>query len=285
MTDITKTHVELATILVIPDTQVEPGDPLDHLGWIGEEILSYRKRNLTVVQIGDHAHMASLSSYDVGRREMEGRRYRLDIEAANTGFDLLNAPLERWNSTKVKNHDKSFTPRRLITLGNHENRINVATSLDPKLHGTISTDDLNYADHGWEVHPFLDVVMIEGIAFSHYFVNNANGRPMSGMIDTRIKNVGCSFVQGHQQGLKIGIVESATHRRRRGIVAGSCYLKNEDYRGPQGRNEWRGILVLHEAQDGDYCLMEVSLDFLCRKYEGVGLASFMAARYAVTWGA
>ena len=258
---------ELPTIFVIPDTQVEPDTPMDHLGWVGEEILSYRKReNLIVCHLGDHAHMGSLSSYDKGRREMEGRRYHADIEAANEGMDMICAPTERHNLAKRRDKEKLFRPRWELLLGNHEHRINVATSLDPKLHGTISTDDLNYSNHGWTVHPFLEVVMIEGIAFSHYFVNNANGRPLSGMIDTRIKNVGCSFVQGHQQGLKVGIVENATHRRRRGIVAGSCYLKSEDYRGPQGMGEWRGVLVLHEVQDGDYCLMEVSLDFLCRKW-------------------
>ena len=277
---------ELPTIFVIPDAQVEPDTPMDHLGWVGEEILSYRKRdNLIVCDLGDHAHMASLSSYDKGKREMEGRRYNADIESANAGMDLICGPTDRHNRMKRRDKEKQFRPRWELFLGNHEYRIDVATSLDPKLHGTISTDDLNYREWGWNVHPFLEVVMIEGIAFSHYFVNSANGRPMSGMIETRIKNVGCSFVQGHQQGLKVGMVENATHRRRRGIVAGSCYLKNEDYRGPQGMGEWRGVLVLHEVQDGDYCLMEVSLDYLCRKYEGQSLTSFMAQRYSVKWGA
>ena len=64
--------------------------------------------------------------------------------------------------------------------------------------------------------------------------------------------------------------------RRRGIVAGSCYLHNEEYRGPQATNEWRGILVLHEVMDGDYCLMEVSLAWLCRRYAGCTLEKFMA---------
>ena len=137
------------TILVIPDTQVEPGDPLDHLGWIGEELLCYRKKpNLTIVQLGDHAHMASLSSYDRGKKEMEGRRYNADIEAANAGFDLLCAPMDAYNVRKRRDKEKLFLPRRILTLGNHENRINVATSLDARLDGTISTDDLNYAAHG-----------------------------------------------------------------------------------------------------------------------------------------
>jgi len=229
--------------------------------------------------------MESLSSYDRGKREMEGRRYSRDVEAANVGFDLLNLPLTRLNKQRRKNKERQWQPRgKRILLGNHENRINVAVSLDAKLDGTISVDDLNYGDHGWTVHDFLEVEVIDGVAYSHYFQNSSNGRPVSGQIETRIKTIGCSFVQGHQQGLKVGMVESVAGRRR-GIVAGSCYLHDEDYRGPQGRGEWRGILVLHEVAGGDYCLLEVSLDYLCRRYEGVPVAKFMAKRYNAGWAA
>jgi hypothetical protein len=277
----------LPTFVVIPDTQVDPDSPRDMLGWVGSYVVDQYvgRDNVDIIHLGDHAHMESLSSYDRGRKEMEGRRYSADIAAANAGFDELNAPLLKHNKHKAKLKEKQWQPRsKRILLGNHENRINVAISLDAKLDGTISTDDLNYAAHGWTVHPFLSVVQLEGVAFSHYFVNNANGRPLSGMIETQIKNVGCSFVQGHRQGLKVGMVESVSGRHR-GIVAGSCYLKSEDYRGPQGAGEWRGILILHEVQNGDYCLMEVSLDFLCRRYEGVPVAKFMAKRYNIPYAA
>ena len=38
----------------------------------------------------------------------------------------------------------------------------------------------------------------------------------------------------------------------------------------------------HEVRDGGYDLMEVSLDFLCRKFEGVGINEFVAAEYGET---
>lgn len=277
----------LATHIVIPDTQVAPGDPLDFLGWIGSYIVDQfkDKENVYLIQLGDHAHMASLSSYDKGKREMEGRRYRADIDAANEGFGYLNYALVRLNAHRRKNKERQWFPReRHLLLGNHENRINVAVSLDAKLEGTISTDDLVYEPLGWTVHPFLEVLRLHGVSYSHYFQNQSNGRPVSGMIETRIKTIGASFVQGHQQGLKTGMLETIAGRRR-GIVAGSCYLKSEDYRGPQGRGEWRGILVLHEVEEGDYCLMEVSLGYLCRKYEGQSIDRFMAKRYSVGWAA
>jgi hypothetical protein len=52
------------------------------------------------------------------------------------------------------------------------------------------------------------------------------------------------------------------------MVAGSCYLHDEEYLGPQGNFVWRGILVCHQVEDGDYDVMEVSLDYLSRRYEG-----------------
>jgi hypothetical protein len=143
------------------------------------------------------------------------------------------------------------------------------------LDGALSLDDLNYSEHGFKVHPFLEVVNLGGISYSHYFVNPASGRPLAGMIETRIKSLGCSFTMGHQQGLKSGMIETFAGRRR-GLIAGSFYLHNEPYRGPQATGEWRGIIVCHEVEgDGDYDLMEVSLNFLCHKYEGMPLAKFM----------
>jgi hypothetical protein len=276
---------ETSIHVVIPDTQVEPGDPVDHLGWVGEYLIDQfaGKPNITFIHLGDHATMRSLSVHD-SPGEAEGRRYSDDIESANHAFDVLNAPLERYNARRRRNKEKQWQPAgKHILLGNHENHITRACGLDPRLKNTLSLDDLNFQQHGWTVHDFLEIVMLGGVSYSHYFVNNANGRPVTGMIETRIKTIGCSFTQGHQQGLKVGMME--THGgRRRGIVAGSCYLKNEDYRGPQAQHEWRGILVCHQVDgDGDYDLMEVSLDYLCRRYEGVKLDKFMAKRYNVPW--
>jgi hypothetical protein len=41
----------------------------------------------------------------------------------------------------------------------------------------------------------------------------------------------------------------------------------------------RGIFMLHEVMDGDYMLMEISLDYLCRKYEGVHIWTFVKKKY------
>jgi hypothetical protein len=48
----------------------------------------------------------------------------------------------------------------------------------------------------------------------------------------------------------------------------NCYLHEESYLSPQGTNYWRGILLLHEINRGNFSLVEVSLEYLARKYRG-----------------
>ena len=45
------------------------------------------------------------------------------------------------------------------------------------------------------------------------------------------------------------------------------------------RENWRGIVVLHDVDDGDYDMMELSLKYLCRKYEKVELKDFKEKVY------
>jgi hypothetical protein len=98
------------------------------------------------------------------------------------------------------------------------------------------------------------------------------------MIETKIKTLGRSFTQGHQQVLQYGVRPAWDSRGKptmqHGLVAGACYLHDEDYMGPQGNAYWRGIVVCHEVRDGTYDPMFLSLDYLCRRYEGVPLEKF-----------
>lgn len=264
--------------LFIPDCQVTPNTPTDHLAWIGQYIIE--KKPDVIVQIGDFADMESLSSYDKGKKAAEGRRYKQDVAASIAAMKRLVGPLEEYNETRRRFKEKLYKPEMHLTLGNHENRINVAAEIDAKMDGWISVDDLGYESFGWTVHDFLTAVEIDGISYSHYFYNTESGRPYGGKSsDTRLKNVGFSFVQGHQQIYLPGVRTLNNGTRHRCLVCGSCYLHDEDYRGPQANGEWRGVFILNEVQRGDYVLNEVSLDFLCRKYEGEPLWRFMKRKY------
>jgi len=254
---------------MIPDTQVAPDTPIDHLAWIGEYLSEIRPD--VIVHIGDHADMESLSSYDFGKKASEGRRVINDIDSANKAFKLLSNPILG---------AKGYNPELHITLGNHEHRIDRHCETNANLEGFLSTENLNYKDLGWAVHPFLRPVAIDGIQYCHYFYNPNSGRPYGGeSLETRLKNIGFSFTAGHEQVCKVATRPLNNGKIIRGLVHGVCYLHDEDYKGPQGNTQKRGIIIKNEVFDGNYDLMEVSLDYLCRKYEGINLSDFMRKKY------
>ncbi len=251
--------------LIVPDTQIRPGDDLGFLERIGKYIVD--KQPDVIVQIGDFTDMSSLSSYDQGKKSFEGRRYRNDIEAAKLGMQVLLGPLHSYNAQQRKNQKKQYKPRLVLTLGNHEDRITRAVNSDPKLDGTLAISDLGYEAAGWEVHPFLEVVVIDGIAYSHYHITGVANRPSSSaQVQLNKKHMSC--IAGHQQGLQIATAYRADGVRLTSIIAGSCYEHNEEYMGPQGNAQhWRGVLMLHDVQSsGEFDIMPVSLKYINQKY-------------------
>ena len=254
----------MTKILVIPDTQVKPGVNTDYLTAIGKYICD--KQPDVIVQLGDFADMPSLSSYDVGKKAFEGRRYKDDVQSVIDAQIKLFTPLSELQYRQAVNKKKTYNPRTVMCIGNHCNRINRAVNNDPKLEGVLSVDDLCY-DHFWkEVYPFLEVVEIEGVAFSHYFTTGQAGRPAS-TANAQLNKQHQSCISGHQQGLQIAMSTNAAGKRITSIIAGSCYEHDEGYLGPQGNKHWRGVLMLHQVVDGQFDLMPVSLEYLNKKYK------------------
>lgn len=249
--------------IVIPDTQIRPGDDTKFLEAIGNYLAE--KQPDTIVQIGDFADMPSLSSYDVGKKSFEGRRYKADIEAARDAMSVLVKPLQDFNIRAKKNKEKQYHPNMVLTLGNHCDRINRAVNNDAKLDGTIGLEDLQYESYGWSVVPFLEPIVIDGVAYCHFFTTGLMGRPSSSAA-AQLNKKHMSCIAGHQQGLQIHTGHRADGIRLTSVIAGSCYEHDEEYMGPQGNKHWRGILVLHEVKDGEFDLMPVSLAYLKRKY-------------------
>lgn len=252
------------THLVIPDVQVKPGHDFTFLTRLGKYIVD--KKPEVIVCIGDFADMPSLSSYDVGKKSFEGRRYKADISAAHEAMDALLSPIHEYNSKAKLGHRERYKPRLVLTLGNHEDRITRVVENDPKLEGTISLDDLQYDAKGWEVYPFLQPVMLDGVLYSHYFTSGVMGRPVtSARMLVQKKHQSC--VQGHVQNWEMYREVRGDGTPCMGLFVGSCYEHNEDYLGPQGNNYDRGFWMLHEVRgDGSFQPMYVSLEFLKRRY-------------------
>lgn len=260
-------NIKPLSILVLPDSQVKPDEDYAFLHNQGMYIVD--KKPDVVVDIGDFADMQSLSSYDKGKKSAEGKRYKNDIEAAVTAMKIRLEPLRKYNLEQLKQKRPIYKPKMFLTLGNHENRINRAAEIDPMLFGTLSTDDLGYRGMGWEVLSFLEVLKINSVLFSHYFVTGTMGRPCT-TARAMLTKKHMSCVAGHQQGLQIANDVKGDGTAITCIIAGSGYEHEEDYLGPQGNSHWRGILMLHNVFRGEFDPVVIPNSYLSEKYNPSG---------------
>lgn len=250
--------------MVIPDTQVKPGHSHEHMEWAGE--YAAHKKPDRIIHLGDHWDMSSLSSYDKGLKSFEGRTYKKDIEAGNAAMDAFMKPIIREQLRYQMEEGLDWNPTLDFLEGNHEHRIARAIEQDRKLDGLIGMDDFNLEKYGWTLHPFLEVIRRDGIAFSHYFTSGVMGRPVtSARALVTKKHMSC--VMGHVQKAEIDFQYDAAGKRLTGIFAGCYYQHNEDYLGPQGNSgTWRGIWMLYNVKDGEFTLNNVPISFLKEKY-------------------
>ena len=239
--------------LFIGDTQVKPGVPLDHLEALGRFIAD-RKPDV-IIHAGDHWDMPSLSSFDEGKMAMEGRRYEDDIDAGNEGIKILDDAID-----SIEGYD----PERIFLMGNHEQRIIRYVEENPKLDGFMGFDDLDLDN--WEVVPFLSIINLDGIHYSHYFSNPFTGRAYGGSVITKLGKLKFSFAMGHVQKMEHHKEFLNNGKTISGLVNGSFYMHDEAYKGPQGNHHWRGVCMLNGVKDGDYDIETVRLDYLLAKY-------------------
>ena len=167
--------------------------------------------------------MESLSSYDKGRRSSENKRYSKDISAVNESLRLYQRQLP-----------KDWAPKHDITMGNHEYRI-IRFGEDTPQMDICGYEDMEFAKWGWEVHPFLQPVTIDGISYSHYWQNQNSRFPIGG-------------------------VNAARNLLLKGLVCGSYFEHRESYAHQSNDGWWSGICVLRNVRDGDYDLDLWSMD-------------------------
>lgn len=181
-------------------------------------------------------------------------------------MSLFIDPIRKEIKRLADNHKKRWNPKFVLTLGNHENRINKAIENDAKLEGLINVKDLGYEEFGWSVIPYLEVVSVNGIAYSHYFVSGVMGCPVSSARMLLTKHH-MSCVAGHQQGRDIAYGQRADGRRMTGIISGSYYQHDEDYLTVQNNIHWRGCWMLNEVSEGAFDELPLSIEYLKQKYE------------------
>lgn len=242
-------------IAVIPDGQVHEGVPIDHWTWVGK-YLAIKKPDV-IVNLGDFTDFPSISSHNSrGSLQLEGARYKKDVDSSKRAMGLFTNELG-----KVSGWD----PEMYMTLGNHEHRVIRLVEEDPKLEGIVSLDDLEYKEFGWKVFPFLQPIVVGGIAFCHYFPSGIMGRPIT-TARALLNKLHMSAIAGHQQGRDIAYGKRADGVEMTAIISGSFYQHAEEYLSPFTNNHWRGMYLLHEANNGSFNEMALSISYFQRRF-------------------
>lgn len=240
--------------LYIPDTQVKPGVPTEHIAWAARYAAAEKPD--AIILAGDWYDMPSLSVYDEGKKSSEGRRIADDLAAGTEALELFGRELK-------KHAPRSYSPRRYVTLGNHEERIARAVETNAKLEGVLSMEDLAFKRLGWIVAPFLKPLDVDGITYIHYCPLGPNGRVNSGKFGApsarlQAARMARSTVCGHRQGKDVAEIYTPG-RVIRGVIAGSFYQHDEKYLTAMGETYWRGVLMLNGINKGDFDLEEMSM--------------------------
>jgi len=244
----------MATHLVIGDPHCNPKASNDRFLWAGK--LARDLKPDTIICMGDFSSLDSLSSYDKGKKSFEGRRYKKDIDHAHDALEKFNKGLNGRRSRKV------------MLLGNHDDRIDRIVDETPELDGTISTKDLKFKEFGWEVIAYQEPVAIDGIHYCHNYPTGIMGKPISGDNIARsllLKNKVSSTV-GHCHLFDYSMCTIPSGRKVLGLSAG-CYLHHkEEYARNTQRLWWSGLIVKRNVRQGEYDIETIEYNTVKRRY-------------------
>lgn len=251
----------MTTHIVIPDPHADPRYNNDRADWMGQLIKDVKPD--VVVNLGDSADMSSLSSYDKGKRSFQGRSYKADIEAHLNFQDRLWQPIFQ---TKKK------LPYGVVLEGNHEHRVERALDLSPELTGTIGFQDFEFDAYYNTVVRYEGgtpgIIAIDGINYAHYFVTGVQGRPSSGLYPAAHLNnkQSASCIQGHTHTLDYSVSTDVSGKKIMSIVAGCGFDYESDWAGNANRFYWRGVIILHNVENGVFDPEFVSMERLRKAY-------------------
>ena len=253
------------THLVIGDAHSQPEIPNDRFDWLGSFIMDLKPD--VIVQMGDWASMDSLSSYDKGKKAHEGKRYLKDIDHAYDALKRTFAPLEKYNKMRAKNKKEQYKPKVYHLVGNHEHRITKAGESSAEFDGLMMVEDIGFDGYGTLV-PFLEHIVVDGVAYCHYYTSGVKGYAISGDFIGRrvIQKLKCSGTVGHGHKFNYFVDTNAKGQFVHGLAAGCYFDHHMDYAGPDNANFRAGLAVKRNVVDGDYDLEWVSLAEIKRRY-------------------
>jgi len=193
--------------LFIPDLQMKPGVPLNHLVWIARYAAA--KRPDRIIFAGDGHDFPSLSSYDgPARKARAGRNVMLDLEVGNIGYHTFDATLrsEGW----VPGEDGEV----YVLGGNHDCPIHGGRPRrwmddNPENEGILGLNKFAHYQLGYHYTPFMNWLELDGVTYSHLFNINLQGKfsPTAQRTgqkpDIAVRGLMRSCTAGHTQGLQV----------------------------------------------------------------------------------
>lgn len=239
--------------LFIPDIQASTGRSRVHLNWIPNVVDDLAPD--VIVCAGDLGDFNSISKYRDGALKAEDRRLSKDWDCFRWAADAITCG----------------KGRHIFIEGNHEDR--VRRYREQHYENDMLPDPCGYMKSlGWEVYPYMTVARVDGVAYSHLFARNNQGRVTAtserygaASAASMVRANGESCTAGHRQGLEWAVVPSGK-RLHHGLIAGSFYLHDEGYLTPQGNTYWRGIVHKKNVKNGEYTPTFWSINDLRRTY-------------------
>jgi len=247
------------TIMLIPDTQFEPGKSVKHMNYAGQAAKEWGVD--CVVQIGDYNDHPSSCKYDKDKPGILGsRNIRADYEIGFRGNEEFEAGLG--------NH----SCRRILTRGNHDERPRLLAQTIPAISGLVEEYEDRFENMGWEVYPYQEPVKVSGVYYSHMFTRTTAGKSSAMSVRSGASSAKAqlqanlmSCTAGHSPGFQY--TELPTEEGlRMSMIAGSFYPHKMKYPGPQGNKHFQGIIIKHMLKPGTYDFEKISLTRLKRMY-------------------
>lgn len=247
--------------LVIPDQHAHPDFNNDRADWLAQLIIDVKPD--VVINIGDAADMASLASYDKGKRSYHGRSYAQDITSH------LDFQERLWGPVKLR---KKKLPRTIVLEGNHEQRIERALDLSPELQGTIGFNDLDFSTYYDDIVRYdgstPGIIEVDGISYAHFFISGVMGRSIGGLYPAAslLAKQHSSCTQGHSHLFDLSVQTNVKGEKLFGAVCGVYQDYDSSWAGNVNRLWHRGVLIKHNVENGNYDPQWVSIEALKKTY-------------------
>mgnify|MGYP003652507014 FL=1 len=250
--------------LILPDQHSHPDFNNERADYAGKLIADLKPD--VVVNMGDAADLASLSSYDKGKASFQGRNYQRDIESHLDFQERLWTPIRRL---------KCKLPRRIVLEGNHENRIKKALEYDPQLKGDkygLSFKDLDFDRYYQDVVEYKGgtpgIITVDGISYSHYFISGVMGRAIGGVnhAASLINKNYSSSTCAHSHLVDWAVRSNSQGKSVMGLVAGVYQDYDSSWAGHVNDLWWSGIVIKRGVEDGTYSPEFISMSQLRKMY-------------------